>query len=294
MADIGRQLNANYIAQGRIGRFGGNYTIEVKLYNSASGLQVAIFTGNSKDVFGLLAVLDKKAPDMFKEIAPKEQPQPPPPVAPQPTPAVAPAPTVVAAPVVVPAPIVTAAPAANTIKDSRDGKTYKTVKIGTQTWMAENLNYNASGSKCYKNETQNCDKYGRLYDWNTAMKTCPSGWHLPSDAGWNVLMKLVKPSCFDNNGCPDTGTKLKAKSGWNNYKGNSGNGTDGYGFSALPGDCGDPGGDFDLVGSIGGWWSSSELNGGHAYSRGMYCYPEGAYYSNYVKSGLFSVRCLQD
>ncbi|MDR0517359.1 MAG: hypothetical protein LBH25_09995 [Fibromonadaceae bacterium] len=80
-------------------------------------------------------------------------------------------------------------------------------------------------TKCYGNKTQNCDKYGRLYDWNTAMKACPAGWHLPSGTDWNVLMKFVNPSCSDNKSCDGTGIKLKAKSGWKDDRGKSGNGT---------------------------------------------------------------------
>jgi len=67
-----------------------------------------------------------------------------------------------------------------TYTDPRDKKTYKTAKIGEQVWLAENLNYAAQNAKCYEDEPENCTKYGRMYDWQTAMTACPSGWHLPS------------------------------------------------------------------------------------------------------------------
>jgi len=168
---------------------------------------------------------------------------------------------------------------------SYGGQTYKTVNIGGQVWFAENLNYNASGSKCNGNELSNCAKYGRLYNWSTAMTVCPSGWHLPSQAEWNVMTAYI--------GGEDTeGKKLKAKSGWNNYEGVSGNGTDEYGFSALPGGSGNSDGAFSSVGSTGLWWSAT--GGNTAYRRGMSSAAEAAGWGNYDKSYLFSVRCLKN
>jgi len=173
------------------------------------------------------------------------------------------------------------------LTDARDGKKYKTVKIGSQTWMAENLNYNASGSKCYANKTDNCAKYGRLYNWQMARPVCPKGWHLPSKAEWEKLTSAV-------GGEKTEGLKLKAKSGWNSHQGKYGNGTDDFGFSALPGGLGYSDGRFRNVGDYGYWWSSSESYSFSAYFRYMYYYDEYAIWNYYDKSFLFSVRCVQD
>ncbi len=168
------------------------------------------------------------------------------------------------------------------LTDTRDGKKYKTVKIGSQTWMAENLNYDASGSKCYENNSANCAKYGRLYDWKTAMKVCPSGWHLPSKSEYEMLDKAV-------GGENDVaGEKLKAKSGWNK----NGNGTDEFEFSALPG--GGSGGYFGIAGNYGNWWSSAESSSYSAYYRIMSYNDVNARWNYNGKGYLFSVRCLQD
>jgi len=176
----------------------------------------------------------------------------------------------------------------DSVTDIRDSKKYKTVVIGTQTWMAENLNYAADNSKCYYDEPAYCEKYGRLYDWNTAMAACPSGWRLPSNADWNVLMKFVNPSCADNSSCAGAGTKLKATIGW----ANSDNGTNDFGFSALPGGSGSDG-YFSDVGDYGRWWSSTDYSD-YAYSRGMSYSSVNVSSGDGGKSNLLSVRCVKD
>ena len=170
-----------------------------------------------------------------------------------------------------------------TFTDGRDGQTYKTVEIGDQTWMAENLNYNASGSVCYDNSASNCDTYGRLYNWSTALSACPSGWHLPSDSEWDVLTDFVGSNA---------GTKLKATSGWAAYSGISN--LDTYGFSAIPGGYGRSDGSFNNVGALGYWWSATELDASYAWNRDISYYNEYVFRNDNDKSHLFSARCLRD
>jgi len=190
--------------------------------------------------------------------------------------------------------------------------TFRTVTIGTQTWMAENLNCNINGSKCYNNNEDYCDTYGRLYDWATAMDlpsscnssscasigtkhrgVCPSGWHIPSYAEWETLTIAV-------GGSSTAGTKLKATNGWNwnDYDGVSGNGTDDYDFSALPGGgyLYSYGSFYSVgVGSEGIWWSASEHGLSNvAYDWYMNHDIESAGWRQNSKDYLFSVRCLKD
>jgi len=167
------------------------------------------------------------------------------------------------------------------MSDSRDNKTYKTVVIGSQTWMAENLNYAIYSSVCYDNKSDNCAKYGRLYNYSMAMSICPSGWHLPSEAEWDRLIAAV--------GGDSAGTKLKSTDGWNS----DGNGTDQYEFSALPGGYSSSLGRFSNVGNSGYWWSAMKGNSANARSRNM-SYDNSDVISGTGKSNLYSVRCVRD
>jgi uncharacterized protein (TIGR02145 family)/uncharacterized repeat protein (TIGR02543 family) len=198
-------------------------------------------------------------------------------------------------------------PTVETFVDSRDSKTYKKVKIGEQTWMAQNLNYDGTdngGSKigvCYGNSDNNCDEYGRLYNWATAMNNvlssnnvpsgvkgvCDEGWHLPSDAEWTALVSYVEKEKSCSN-C--AGKHLKSQSGWYN----NGNGSDSYGFSALHGGSGNSDGSFIDAGYYGLWWSVTQNDAWNAWHRDMYYDSDIVYrYTNY-KTLLFSVRCVQD
>jgi len=169
-----------------------------------------------------------------------------------------------------------------TVTDKRDGKTYKTVRIGNQTWMAENLNYQTDNSRCYYNNNSNCEKYGRLYDWDTAKTACPNGWRLPSDKEWDNLVTAV-------GGKSVAGKALKSATGWNN----NGNGTDAVGFSALPGGFHKSDGSFVYVGNAGIWWTATYF-GRSAYYRNVNS-DDGAVYEAYaLKGNGHSVRCVMD
>ena len=171
-----------------------------------------------------------------------------------------------------------------TFTDSRDGQTYRTVRIGNLTWMAQNLNFKTGNSWCYDDDLSNCAKYGRLYDWETALTACPSGWRLPDNKDWNDLTKnaggyweTALTACLSGWRLPDNkdwndstksaggyvaGRKLKASSpDWN--------GTDKFGFSALPGGYRNTNGSFYDAGSYGSWWSATEFESGKAWYRDM-------------------------
>jgi uncharacterized protein (TIGR02145 family) len=174
--------------------------------------------------------------------------------------------------------------------DRRDGQKYKTVEIGGRTWMAENLNYKTGDSEksgCYEKSEKNCKKYGRLYTWSAAKSVCPAGFHLPSREEWSDLVKAA--------GGNTAGTALKSKSGWNYDNGRSGNGTDEFGFSALPGGYRHSGGGFYNAGNYGRWWTATEDDRFYAYYRSMgYGNVRDVREYSGNKSDGQSVRCVAD
>jgi uncharacterized protein (TIGR02145 family) len=192
--------------------------------------------------------------------------------------------------------------------DERDGQTYKTVTIGTQTWMAENLNLETDYSYCYNDSAEYCGKYGRLYTWAAAMDSvgewsangkgcgagktcsptypvrgiCPQGWHLPESTEWETLFAAVGEG---------SGKNLRSTSIWISK------GTDTYSFSALPAGQRDCEGNwyFDTKGYQAFFWSSTEYNDENAYDIYLHYVNRDAYLndSGYKNYG-YSVRCVKD
>jgi uncharacterized protein (TIGR02145 family) len=193
----------------------------------------------------------------------------------------------------------------STFKDARDNQNYFSVVIGEQTWMAENLNYNANSSKCFENNESNCVIYGRLYDWETAMVACPSGWHLPSDSDWNILKNYVQND-NESSGKYEGGRSckyLQTTSGWG---GDGGNGDDTYGFAAFPTggfwndleypDKSHPDGEFSINSANSTWWASSstESDSKSAFFNIYYLGSSSLHVTNDNVMRLLGVRCIKD
>jgi uncharacterized protein (TIGR02145 family) len=144
------------------------------------------------------------------------------------------------------------------------------------------------------------DKEFNEKEWNgndvKHQGVCPKGWHLPGNAEWDKLYRYADGTSGTKSPyrSQTAGKYLKSKEGWNDFGGKSDNGTDIYGFSALPGGFGSSGGNFYFVGNRGDWWSSTEGISGYAYYRVMDYYIEYAGWDYSGKYGLFSVRCVKD
>jgi uncharacterized protein (TIGR02145 family) len=197
-----------------------------------------------------------------------------------------------------------------------DGNIYKTVYIGSQKWMAENLKVskysdgttipeitdntqwqnNTTGAWAYyNNDAANNAKYGKLYNWYAVSPTtngnknvCPTGWHVPTDAEWTVLTDYL-------GGAGVAGSKMKEVgiTSWINLNTDA---TNTSLFTALPGGWRGENGGYDLIRVYGLWWSSTEVNlpYNHPSYRGLcYCNGNVSIYHEFKPTG-FSIRCLKD
>lgn len=195
-----------------------------------------------------------------------------------------------------------------TVKDI-EGNEYKTIKIGGQIWMGENLtttkyndgtdipnvtsrrewrNLESGAYVWYDNDSNNGEIYGALYNWFTVEtgKLCPTGWHVPSNKEWDQLRSFLI-----EDGHRDTESiALKSTSGWHN----EGNGTDDYGFAAKPAGYRYINGIFLNIGNYGAWWSTTKGTEHSVWNRTIYYDRDSIRkYGLNKKIGL-SVRCIKD
>ncbi len=201
-----------------------------------------------------------------------------------------------------------------------EGQVYNTIQVFSQCWIKENLNVglmipgeqemsdNDTIEKyCYNNNANSCNTYGGLYQWNEIMKyttqqgaqgICPQGWHIPNDEEWKILEGTVDSQYgvgdpvwdhMEERGY-DAGKNLKSTSGWNSVN----NGTDLYGFTALPGGFRFTDGNFYYLGNYGYWCSSTEISGSYALRRYLYFNSDDVHRYHYWKTSGFPLRCLKD
>ena len=175
--------------------------------------------------------------------------------------------------------------------DSRDGQSYDVVKIGNLSWMAENLNYETETSACPDGDSRNCKRMGRLYTWAEAKTVCPEGWRLPTKSDFAQLLTQL-----------NAGVALKSRDGW--FK--KGNGSDEFGFNALPAgyrgailkadDGAITGGKFDGIGGYAYFWSAtedSENPESNAYYLFLSFSSDAASLNAFAIEDYRSVRCVR-
>lgn len=169
-------------------------------------------------------------------------------------------------------------PVTGSYTDGRDQQSYRTVVIGSKTWMAQNLNYKTKDSECYDGNAENCKKYGRLYTFNAALKACPSGWHLPDNDEWTMFKRFIE----DSDGKEEAWVSLKSRDKWD--------GSDRYGFDVVP--AGKATDEFVELGVSAHFWSATEEDG-DAY--GWHLAPPGDFSRDFdISTNMYSVRCLRN
>jgi uncharacterized protein (TIGR02145 family) len=168
------------------------------------------------------------------------------------------------------------------LEDSRDSQTYPTVTIGSQIWMARNLNFDYSSSRCINDNPDKCEVYGRLYNWDQANNNiCPNQWSLPTQQDWITLAEAVGSFA-------DAGKKLKA----DNSLWATNTGTDNFGFSGLPSGFA-IGDEFYSEGAQSIFWSATEEEVGGPMVFIVVLEADEMGMNPHYKTNFNSVRCLQ-
>ena len=267
LVETGKNISADYVMQARIGKFGSQLTLTAELYETAGNNLIGTFTAHKTDVEGLLEEIENKADSLFIKIKGRK---------------------------VVSDKKIKKITENNEkiLIDQRDGKRYKITKIGTQVWMAENLNFIPKDgllkkkSWCYGERLDKCDKYGRLYAWKVSKEVCPTGWHTPTTAEFEELI-------YTTGGKDAAGNALKSKEGWKKNFFKNANGSDKFGFSALPGGSINANGYFSNAEKCAYFWSSTEQSLGNAFGL-ILCEDGSITPGTLPKKNAFSVRCVRN
>jgi len=183
------------------------------------------------------------------------------------------------------------------------GGTYSIVGIGNQCWFAENLREPHANSWCYNNDCATYEEtYGRFYTWSSAQASCPSGWHLPTDAEWVQMEEFLGMCSGSESPCSGStswrgtneGAKLKSASLWSSPN-NCGETTCNYsGFNALPGGRNAFDGSFMAIGTHGMWWTATAYDSNSAWYRTLHHSQSGISRTYYDKVDRYMVRCIKN
>jgi uncharacterized protein (TIGR02145 family) len=208
----------------------------------------------------------------------------------------------------------------------QEGQTYKTIVIGSQEWMAENLNTstyrngepiltNLSSEEWentintqqgawyyYNNNPSNSCPYGKLYNWYACVDSrnlCPSGWHIPSDAEWSEMINYLDPNADGGSNTGNyAGGKLKSlgtlEEGTGSFFSPNYGATNSSGFSAVAGSGCNSAGTFANLGTNGTWWSSTSYGANQAWIRIVGAYGDNVSRFGVYRQGGYSVRCVMD
>ena len=304
IAETGKNIAADYVAQARVGKFGNNLTLTIELYETATGNLLGSFTAMQTNAVDLWKSIKNDAKSLFGRIqdatrnlgnfgkdesgwdkSPLQKNAPKPVEADKQKEA-------------------DKSKVKRFIEDVRDGNKYRVVIIGKKAWMAENLRFNDHRSECYDGDRDNCDMYGRYYTWSQALGldancdikkcslrpgimkgVCPDGWHIPTLQEWEALVSYVERKAHDK-----ASTVLKSTYEWNSRQG-----TNESKFNVLPGGYRFQSGNFMGKGKVARFWTLNEVNGYESVSVELQDKSTRAFLQREeYKANELNVRCVSD